>query len=236
MVIFLLFLLAVPHVIGANNELKTSIIIPCSSRHAVHLYDLLKLYEAQTVLPDEVVISLSDVHLVERHIIDKLCQQPWRFCVQLLITPETLFAGPNRNRACEYATGDILICQDADDLPHPQRVEIITYFFKKYNVDHLMHGFSFTENMETMLQRYQDLSHIPFVTWQPFEDLFERFVFHNGNIAIKKNIWEKIKWSSLQIGEDAEFNREVYEYTTRCIALEIPLLVYRIALSATVIR
>ncbi len=111
--------------ITADTHLKTSIIIPCHPRHACHLYDLISLYEEQTVLPDEIVISLSQSNQVSEEIIHNIESTPWAFSVKLLKSDKKLYAGQNRNRACDKAAGDIFICQDADDLPHPQRVEII---------------------------------------------------------------------------------------------------------------
>src|SRR3990167_5690905 len=50
-------------------------------------------------------------------------------------------AGKNRNIACSHAEGDILIAQDADDIPHPQRIEIIKYVFENYATEHLLHSY-----------------------------------------------------------------------------------------------
>ena len=49
----------------AHETLKTSIIIPCHPKHAQYLYELLKFYENQTILPNEVVISLSEANQVD---------------------------------------------------------------------------------------------------------------------------------------------------------------------------
>lgn len=40
---------------------------------------------------------------------------------------------------CISSEGEILITQDADDIPHPQKIEATEYFFSHYDVDHLIH-------------------------------------------------------------------------------------------------
>ena len=124
-----------------RSRLTTSIIIPCNFKHAHLLYNLLKHYKKQTVLPDEIIISLSEVNQVSDLIIKRLQDEQWPFPVKLLLSDQKMFAGENRNNACKNATADIFICQDADDIPHPQRVEISKYFFENYDIDHLMSSF-----------------------------------------------------------------------------------------------
>src|SRR3989344_6793822 len=144
--IFFVFFLFAMGIAQAAEELTTSIIIPCHPKHAQYLYELLKIYEKQTNLPDEVVISISEAHQIEPNIIKLLQDEQWHFPVKLLLSDKKLFAGQNRNIACSYATSEIFICQDADDFPHPQRIEIIKYFFVKYGIDFLLHKFIYNNN------------------------------------------------------------------------------------------
>jgi len=114
----------------------------------------------QTVLPDEVVISLSEIDKLNPALIKKFENKKYPFPVKLIKHRELLWAGPNRNSACEHAIGDIFICQDADDLPHPQRIEIIKYFFENFDVNHLIHCFSYepiTEKYNTTSLNYTRL-------------------------------------------------------------------------------
>jgi glycosyltransferase involved in cell wall biosynthesis len=216
--------------------LKVSLIIPCIPLHAPYLSSLLKTYEMQTVLPDEVVISLSEADLVESKILKELQTQPWHFPILLVLSKEKLYAGENRNKACEHATGDIFVCQDADDIPHPQRLEIIKYFFEHYPVDHLVHEFVFVTLSAHSIPSYtmhSDFSKIPFFyneeishAWKNGEPLSP------GNPAIRRAVFEKIKWSNMPRQQDLIFNEAVYEQFKHCYALKIPLLLYRQFLSS----
>ncbi len=110
-----------------------SVIIPCYYKHADQLPMLLEHLCNQSTLPEEVVISLSEADKCERWIVESIEGAIYPFKVKLLQTNEKLPAGSNRNIACRNAKGDIFITQDADDIPHVQRVEIIKFVFENYN-------------------------------------------------------------------------------------------------------
>lgn len=212
--------------------MKISVIVPCHFVHFPLLSELLTNLSKQTALPDEVVISLSESDNVSAAAIKELLQAPWPFAVQLLPHQEKLSAGQNRNRAAAKASGDVLISQDADDIPHPQRVEIIKYLFEKYKIDHLMHYWilphqSFTyyqldqlaelttcqEDYETAVNYYQQIPEYGDVT--------------NGNIALLRKVFETVQWPDATIGEDERYNRNIYKIVDSTAVLRAPLLIYR---------
>jgi len=130
-----------------ENKNKISIVIPCYFNHVQFLFKLLEYYESQTVLPDEVIISISEMHrLAEpgRQEVEKIKEHEWNFSVKIYETTDKLRAGGNRNLGAEKATGDIIIFQDADDVPHYQRVEITKTIFDKYgdDINHFVHYYS----------------------------------------------------------------------------------------------
>lgn len=216
------------------EQFTTSIIIPCYYKHAHLLYPLLNYYTQQTVLPDEVVISLSEYKQVPDTLLEELAHASWPFPVTLILVAEKQYAGDNRNTACDHARSDVFICQDADDIPHPQRIEIIRHFFHHYPVEHLFHEWidipykgSFT------FPRYTDLEQISFAYHRPFQDLWQHGQFTNGNIAITRTVFNTVRWSSAARGQDSTFNKAVYEQFTHGIAIQAKLLGYRQFLSST---
>ena len=215
--------------------MTTSVIIPCTSCHFKHLFELLQCYQNQTCLPNEVVISLSETQLLHDGQIDDLEQFPWSFRLQIIRDIEKRSAGENRNIACAHATGDIFLCQDADDIPHPQRVEIIKYIFEKYRVDHLIHkwGLSAPRQEEFELVRYR-FSTIPILSFTKYSDVPARFDrIHNGNICLLSKVANKIHWESNFIADkDIEFNKEVYKQFRHNIFIPIELVMYRQGLSS----
>jgi len=214
----------------------TSVIIPCYYRHARHLYSLLRMYEDQTRLPDEVVISLSEVQRVDPKLLEQLQNEQWAFPITLVVSEHKRYAGENRNSACKYARGDILLCQDADDIPHPQRVEIIHYFFSTYALDHLMYEYRLIQPKENNVpfQFFEDISQVQFGCMKDFEKVWHAARFTNGNVAIARHVLEKIPWSNKRKGEDTTFNREAYRTFKHCIIIRAILHGYRAFLSSSV--
>jgi len=217
-----------------QKDLKVSVIIPCYYGHAKHLYALLRILENQTLLPDEVVISLSESHKVPPIIFDVLQQEKWSFPVVLVTSEEQLYAGQNRNRACEHAMGDVFICQDADDVPHPQRVEIIKYCFKRYDLNFLIHQYIYHTNPNSLISFYYftKLKGGQYL-FNPKKPQEEHWFLTNGNVSINRRLFDVLKWSDLKRGQDTRFVREVYSNFRRVIALKLPLLVYRQFLSSS---
>ncbi len=218
---------------ATDNPYTTSVIIPCYYKHARLLYELLRSYEHQTQLPDEVVISLSQADLVPDAVIQQLCNERWAFPVKLVTTNKQQYAGENRNNACDHASGTIFICQDADDLPHPQRVEIIKHFFQHYPVDHLFHQWQeVVQGVPASFQHYDDLEQISFAYHRSFRELWRYAKFTNGNVAIARHVFDKIRWSSEPRGQDTTYNTEVYKQFEHGIAIQATLLGYRRYLSS----
>lgn len=220
----------------SSNEvpLKTSIIIPCHGKHAKHLFPLLKLFEQQTVLPDEIVISISETDLMDSQLLTELNEDPWLFPVVIYTTQEKLYAGQNRNVACSHATGDIFICQDADDIPHPQRIEIIRYFFEHHGVDHLIHELlPLQQNQVSHFQMLPSFDKITFRKPHSFNEVWKAGTVTNGNIAISKNVFKTLKWPNNSRGQDVFYNQTVYKHFKRRIIIYVPLIYYRQYLSTS---
>ena len=211
----------------------TSVIIPCYHKHAPSLYSLLRLYEQQTQLPDEVIISLSEYQLVNKEVMAQLSSEQWAFPVTIILSEQKKYAGDNRNTACEHASGTIFICQDADDIPHPQRVDIIHHFFKHYPVDHLFHQWvEVLPGDEASFIQYDTPENISFTYHQAFRELWWCGKFTNGNVALARHVFDTVRWSSEPRGQDTLFNAEVYKHFKQGIAIQAILLGYRMYLSS----
>lgn len=224
---------------GQNNphdtkQLKTSVIIPCHPKHAIQLYALLEEYAQQTVLPDEVVIALSEVNVIAPSLITELKNESWPFQLTIVTSEKKQFAGQNRNIACSHATGDIFICQDADDIPHPQRIEIICYFFEHHGVDHLIHELlPLTKDQQPDFQLFSDFEQIKSRKPVTFKDIWKAGKVTNGNIAISKEVFKKLKWPHNARGQDVYYNQTVYNHFKKRIIVYAPLIYYRQYLSTS---
>lgn len=106
------------------EALTSSMIIPCHYTHFEYLIELLESVSQQTRLPDEVIVALSGTDNLDAAEVARAIGRSWPFKITWLPSGDVVSRGGNRNRAAEQASGDILICTDADDLMHPRRIEL----------------------------------------------------------------------------------------------------------------
>lgn len=231
----LLFLLAlIPLFCSAKMEkrsrpvsMKTSVVVPCHEKHFVYLPTLLTYYQNQSCLPDEVVISLTgkDWNALSVEDKDHFTSLEWPFIVQVVLQEANIPGpGPNRNFGCQNSTGDLIILQDADDIPHPRRVEYIKWLFENYNVDFLVHRWMQEGNPFVDYSQSDIIGHI--TMFNKYSEIPFDYVF-NGGIAITRDVFNHIHWGSSMVGEDIQFNKTValkYKYKA---ALNAPLMIYR---------
>ena len=207
--------------------LKTSVIIPCVPKHVQHLKELLHAYACQTVVPDEMVIALSQCDDVSKNELHALQTYSWPFIVKIIKTKKKCSAGANRNRAYRHATGDLILAQDADDIPHPQKIELIKYIFEHYKVDHMLHGWvpsvdEFVTYKKNNVCAYYCV-HLDRV----------KHHIHHANVCALRMVFQKVKWPEhFEVGEDVQFNKAVYKQFKHTAIIYADLIAYRSELSS----
>ena len=100
--------------------MTASVIIPCVAKHFPYIFTLLQHFQEQTSPPEEIVISVSEIGQISEDELLRVEEYPWKFEVKILKHSGKKSAGQNRNLACKNATGDLIICQDADDIRIPR--------------------------------------------------------------------------------------------------------------------
>ena len=209
-------------------EKSISIIIPCYYKHFKHINNLLKLYDQQTLLPKEIIIVLSEYTKLDKNVISKMEDKIYNFDLKIIRIKEKSPAGRNRYLGSENAEGDIIIFQDADDLPHNQRNEIIDKCFINYpHIVHILHGFS-----RLKIDKKYDVNDIPIKILH--HNIFcnhpemASYNLTNGNIAIAKRIVDKIPWETKKFrGQDVALNRNIYSVFKEYLIIRLQLYVYR---------
>ncbi len=212
--------------ISPLGAMTTSVIVPCYYKHFQYLEELLHCLSEQTQLPNEVVVSLSEAHRVSKDAIKKLRQAHYPFTLKLLTTNKQLFAGENRNQACRHATGDIFICQDADDIPHPQRIEIITYFFNKHDIPLLLHKWVHCKNRQHEAWRWYKKRKIPLHILRTWAEHDKYQCVHSGNCALKRSTFKKVQWTNMPRGQDTQFNERVMQVFQTTMIIDAGLIAY----------
>lgn len=114
--------------------MKTSVFIPCTQKHVGYIPGLVEAYQHSTVRPDEIVVFVSG---------DSRGYEAFKSASREVHVRERVLAGPARQMAKKLCTGDIVLYQDADDLPHDQRVEVVKHLFESMDIMHLTHSYAF---------------------------------------------------------------------------------------------
>ena len=209
------------------RQLRISVLVPCAGQHVMRLPELLDALRAQTRKPDEIIIAVSGCALTDVPDVNVPDVE-----AKVVHSVEQLSSGANRNRATACATGDVLIYQDADDLPHPQRVEIIAGLFEAYAIDHLMHSYYYLKEDEperfSVEQAGADSTYrSKFMVEVRCRSGRVGYVT-NGNVAIARTTAQLAQWpDQASAGEDQDFNRAIYTLTKRTALTSLPLITYR---------
>lgn len=224
---------------------KTSVIIPCVPLDLCKLPTMIDSLRRQTVLPKEVIVALSQVEPQDIAELEKYCVE-YPFPVKLCGTLEKMFAGQNRNRGAALAAHEIFVFCDADDVCHPQKIEITEYVFSAYGPKLFLHGF--TRNIPTV--DFYDIKKIPLVfSDRLFANTFgnppkrgnSKFIFtdrpaenrwiegshpHHGYASVARDVFDRIKYNDLRRGEDTEFCLDVLWKFKSAVFADFPLVNY----------
>jgi hypothetical protein len=210
---------------------KITLIIPCFYMHFKYIEELLKIYEKQTLLVDEVVIPIAESNQLDKTLIDNLKKQEFKFPVNIIEIPKPSLAGNTRHIGLRRASHEIIIFQDADDIPHDQRVEMIKYFFDKYpEIVHICHKWSkrpatFNKtryNIEKDIEVVIPKNNIFMSTYRQIEHIA------NGNIAIRKRIYKNVGWyERMHRKQDIQTNINIYNKYRKTLFIRAEIYLYR---------
>lgn len=118
--------------------MSIGVAIPCYNKHLPRLFELLDSIEKQTIKPNKVCISCSSTR--EDEFVEALSQ--YSFPTKVIITEGKKNAAENRNIALSHLLElDYITFMDADDIMHPQRIEILLKVFKEQVADIILHNY-----------------------------------------------------------------------------------------------
>jgi glycosyltransferase involved in cell wall biosynthesis len=224
------------------QALTSSVAVPCYYKHFKYLPDLLKSITNQTILPEKVVISLSQVENLSEVDVDNLEAGPWPFEVDIIRREGVFMEGANRTTAVLHCTSEIVLCIDADDIPHPQRIEAVLQLFETMpNTQMVLCGHAYPPGEHINVEKA-----IPIIAAEDYKN--RRFELgqkhwlriysikdlqnwssgvHNGSPSIRRSIMDKgYKWTDLKNGADQEFNNSILKNKHESYLIKLPLLHY----------
>jgi len=206
--------------------MKTSLVIPCTPAHFSEYIDrTLSNIRNGTEQPDEIIVSLSLSQEVDKGFIAVI---KGKYDVAVIEHSGKMTHGPNRQAGSDASSGDLIIYQDADDIPHPQRVEIIKHFFETKDIVHLNH-FWIAESMDFVTYDKGAVAYTSSQTIYDFvfpnkkiDDCFDGGGYgsvagrtHGGLTAVTRNVLDTVRWKDW--GEIP--NRRAEDYMFCCETL-----------------
>jgi glycosyltransferase involved in cell wall biosynthesis len=197
-----------------------SLIIPCHSKDLGTIYGVVNSFiKTDSDLIKQIIIIFNGDKEKVNDVVNKikgLISKTIRFDYKIF--EEQLNPGIARYESYDLIKSEYVAFHDADDEPHPMKLQIINNIFKKKNPDMIYHlyqpiifpflkyqlnkiKYDWVDN--NIAKKYIDKKFIALYKY------YKGPVTH-GLFAIKTDKLIKIKWSNLKSGEDREF-------LTKCI-------------------
>lgn len=124
--------------------LKLSCIVPCYPPHVKYLEQCFNEIKNQSLLPNEVILSISETTDEESNEIYLKYEKIFKnINVEFIIvnTTSQQYAGINRNMGVKKSNGDVIVFVDCDDFLHPEKFQITMNYMEKSNCDLIIHSF-----------------------------------------------------------------------------------------------
>ena len=189
-----------------HSRMRIGVAIPCFIKHISKCHELLESINQQTRLPDQVVVSCSSSKP------EDFFHRDYKFPLKIIITGAKQNTAQNRNAAAKLLDTDIITFMDADDLMHPQRLEIIEKAVED-GADIVLHSFFHGKECEQPFPTISDYQIKPNIMDQcgngciKFKDFNTVSRIHHAQPSIKQWIFKK-----LQFPEEPS-----YELTADCV-------------------
>ena len=175
--------------------------IPVVLRHIKHLETCVNHLLEQTLLPNEIIIIISEYEEKEdnKKIINELDLKIRRNNIKSVIRTfnKVQYAGENREIAYKLCTSDIIIYQDCDDLVHKQRNEILLNIHIKTKIPHILHGW--TSDKGAILRKI-DIEKIE------LSNKINKLRTANGPVFLNKSMIGEIYFPRNRKGQDVALN------------------------------
>jgi len=200
--------------------MSIGVAVPCYYGHISRLNDLLDSIENQTVKPNKVVVSCSSTK--EPFEIKK-----YSFYVEVLLNENYKNAAQNRNIAISKLNDmDYVTFMDADDIMHPQRIEILLRIFKETNCDIILHNYSDKHEFTNYNSFNYKINQLTRCGSGCIRHLYFNYSIkdkiHHSQSSVKQHILEKVRYPE----ENEYYSREDCVFCYRIFGLNNIINVY----------
>ena len=232
---------------------EISLVIPATPGDAVFLPELLRAINQGRVIPNEIIISISVGKDVPAQLVREIENEFGRVTRgSVILNHEIFLASGNRNRGAALASGEIIAFFDADDLPHPQLLEVVAFMFDNYDILHLNHCTTQDKLSTAPITKIGTVdSNFLYSAYFPHGDFLEctslagcygaglpaKFgAVHSGHTYVHRDVLANISWRepihrALKNAEDYEFCMEVLYKHKKSIIIDSVLSHFRPSMS-----
>ena len=203
------------------EENSISVCIPCIEKHIIFLPLCIENIYKQTKLPNEVIISVSNVKC-EKTVRDYIETQLKKYTdlnIILAITTECKYAGENRNIAIAMSKCNIITLIDADDLMHYDRIKILNEIFASFpDCIGILHYFK-ENNMPDIEPRVFNQNSLDKYSYST--------KFHFGHFSFRRKLFDEYQYSAKPRGQDLEYIAQIIpKYLKNIYVYKEPLTYY----------
>lgn len=205
-------------------QITISVVVPCYPPHQKYISTLIEQLNNQTVLPDEIIIALSETNDTDT----KKFYDTWSLLtsIPLKVVNQEIkaFAAVNRNYGAAHAAHEYIQFLDADDTYHSQLISTVKKYISEYKPDALLYHLTDEkvelESDKEPVRKVFYSSKSLFVTAFPDgcrvetnehynrkPQLFINSTIHHGHLCIKYDIWAQSPQENLQGREDSVYIR-----------------------------
>lgn len=175
------------------------IAVSCYVNHLPLLLELFDSIESQTRLPDKVVVSCSSTS--EEKELKNI--KKYSFEYEIIYTNEYKNAASNRNIAISHLLDmEYVTFIDADDIMHPQRIELLLRVYEETNGDIIFHNFSFENNLTPIYDLKYTINEL-FTSQSGCITSNYNYNIHHSQCTVRRYILEFVSFN-----EDPMYNRK----------------------------
>lgn len=199
------------------------------------VYRLFDYFTKQTTAPNEIISYTSGVSNI--NLPENLAIKNIKVPIIKIINSDVTIQSVARNLCARSASGDIIVFFDVDDFPHPQKLEITEFLFKKYNgLDFLLHNYEINNtNFKYInlndIKIKKNLKHNVKNTNIIVVDNHCNYPVHHAHIAVKKDVFNKVKFNESKDffrKEDGKFCQDLLSHKYTGMYCEEKLVSYTI--------
>jgi glycosyltransferase involved in cell wall biosynthesis len=206
---------------NVGKPIRIGIAICCYKGHIGLLKRLFDSIERQTRKPNEVIVSCSSSEWQDI----PYRRDMYSFPFQIITHMERKNAAQNRNYAAAQLTTDVVCFFDADDIMHPQRIEIIADCFQTHpRLMLFLHNieFSSSSNFPSIRNAYLYMNQLTRCVWGStiLHPPIDHANIANGHASIRRSVLQHVTFQEsveFQGKEDTAFSTDIiqlYPYQT----------------------